>query len=192
MYYLLDRSWAFYPARVDDAFSYDRQGVWWNDGRLFTKPLKTPIEMKLEPYVPGSPDQSPRMPAMFKGKIPMFRDDLLEAFHAGGADNFQIFPARILDPDTGQAHENYKAVNILGMVAAADMTNSIWSAPDAIPLVDVAFEKLVIDPNKTRSLLLFRLAENHAAIMVHERLRDHLVNSGFSELEFHKPEQAAL
>jgi hypothetical protein len=192
MYYLLDRSWAEHPARLPDRGSYDRQGAWWNNGQRFTKPIKTPIEMRLRPYRKGSPDERPLMPAMFKDVVPLYRDDLVAALQSFGVDNLELYPARILDPDNGQYYENYKAVNIIGMVAAADMQKSVWSAPDGIPLVDVAFDKLVIDPNKARDLLFFRLAENNDAVMVHERLRDHLIKSGFTELEFHNPEHVAL
>lgn len=54
MYYVLDRSWAMHPARVDDESSYDDQDVWWDDGQRFTKTIKTPVEMSLEPYQAGS------------------------------------------------------------------------------------------------------------------------------------------
>jgi hypothetical protein len=78
------------------------------------------------------------------------------------------------------------------LIAAADMQKSQWSAPDGIPLIDVAFDRLVIDPAKAADLLFFRLAENNAAVIVHERLRDHLIRAGFTELEFHHPEEVAL
>lgn len=132
------------------------------------------------------------MPALFKGLIPLYRDDLVAALQSCGVDNLDLYPARIFDPDNGQFHENYKAVNIIGMVAAADMQKSVWSASDGIALIDVAFDKLVIDPKKTASLPFFRLAENNAAVLVHQRVRDHLIKAGFTELEFHVPEQIAL
>jgi hypothetical protein len=192
MYFVLDRSWAMNPARVADRASFDRQGLEWDDGAKFDKAVRTPIEVRLKPLEPLAPDQSPLMPALFKGRFPLYRDDLVAALRACGVDNLDVYDARIIDPDNGQVHTNYKAVNILGLVAAADMGKSQWSAADGIPLIDVAFDRLVIDPAKAMDLLFFRLAENNAAVIVHERVRNHLVQAGFAELEFHRPERVAL
>lgn len=192
MYFVLDRSWAKHPARVDDAGSYDRQDVWWNDGALITADLALPITMKLQPFEPKSPDESVKLPSMFKGSVPFFRDDLIAALRAGGADNLQCFDAQVIDPDDGRVHSNYKAVNIIGMMAAADMEKSKWSAPDGIAVIDVAFDQLVIDGAKAKGQLLFRLAENNDAVLVHVALRNHLIKAGFVELEFHDPGEIAL
>jgi hypothetical protein len=78
------------------------------------------------------------------------------ALQSCGVDNLDLYPARIFDPDNDQLHENYKAVNIIGMVAAADMQKSVLSAPDGIAHIDVAFDNnLVVDPKKTASLPFF-------------------------------------
>lgn len=193
MYYILGRLWARSRGRRPDHSSFDRQGVWWNDGHIFTAPIRTPIEARLEPFNPLSPEQSPALPAAFINvKVPLFRDDLIEALREAGVDNIDCYDARLIDPDNGRAHTNYKAVNILGMVAAADMKKSVATVHDGIPLVDVSFDKLVIDHQKTYGFLLFRLAENNSAIVIHERVKRYLLAKGFDELEFFKPENIAL
>jgi len=88
---------------------------------------------------------------------------------------------------------NYKAVNILGLISAADMKKSTATVHDGIPLIDVDFDELVIDEKKTKGIKLFRLAESSNSILVHKSLRDVLLEKGFgSDLEFYKLDEAAL
>lgn len=88
---------------------------------------------------------------------------------------------------------NYKAVNILGLVSAADMQKSIATVHDGIPLIDVDFDELVIDEQKTKGIKLFRLAESTNAILIHESLRDALIEKGFGEdLAFYDLKEAAI
>lgn len=87
----------------------------------------------------------------------------------------------------------WKAVNILGLVAAADMQKSIATVHDGIPLIDVDFDELVIDEKKTKGIKMFRLAESTNAILVHESLRDALIEKGFGEdLAFYDLKEAAI
>jgi hypothetical protein len=59
----------------------------------------------------------------------------------------------------------------------------------AASLRDVRF---AADEKKARGALIFRLAESVNAILVHERLRDHLIANGFRNLEFLEPTDVAL
>lgn len=192
MYYVLGRLYTAHPARIDDKSSYDDQGVWWNDGQIFTKPIKTPIEARLKPYEPSNPDMSPALPSLFKGRVPLYSDALLLALRSAGVDNLDTYEARILDPDTDTWHTSYKAVNVIGMVSAADMAQSVATVHDGIPLIDVSFDRLVIDPKKTYGFLMFRLAENNSAVIVHERVKQAVLAAGIRDLEFFKPENIAL
>jgi hypothetical protein len=192
MYYVLGRLYAAHPARIDDDSSYDDQGVWWDDGQVFTKPISTPIEVRLKPYEPSNPDMSPALPSLFKGRVPLYSDALLSALRSAGVDNLDTYEARILDPDTGKWHTHYKAVNVIGMVSAADMAKSVATVHDGIPLIDVSFDRLVIDPKKTHGILMFRLAENNSAVIVHEQVKQAVLAAGIRDLEFFKPENIAL
>ena|SRR5467141_2481604 len=193
MYYLLGRSSASHPCRHVDAYSYPSfPGLWWDDGARFTQPIPIPIEISLKPLEPLASDHGPDLPAIFLGRIPLFREDFIAALIKGGVDNLELHEARLTDPDTGAAYTNYKAVNIIGLVSAADLGRSTAIIHDNIPLVDVGFDKLVIDEGKAGGALLFRLAENNTAVLVHERLRDHLLDEGFTELEFYNLDEVAL
>jgi len=176
-----------------DRKSYPRiDGIWWNDGARFKQVIPTPIGVSLKPLEERSPDHGPMMPALFLGPIPLFREDFIASLKAGGLDNLDFYEARITDPDTGAVFSNYKAVNVIGIIAAADMGRSTATVHDGIPLVDVEFDELVVDEDKTGGMLMFRLAENNSAILVHERLRDHLLAANFDGLEFHNLDEVAL
>jgi hypothetical protein len=88
----------------------------------------------------------------------------------------QVFPAVITNPETGATLEHYLAVNVVGTIAAADMTKS-----DARPLADVHyFLKLEIDPGKPRDALMFRLAESPMEIIVHDKVAKAIQDGGFT------------
>jgi hypothetical protein len=89
---------------------------------------------------------------------------LVDTLRSCGVDNLQTFPAVITRDDNGESIDGYVVVNVIGMVAAADMGKS-----KTRPLVDVKFfEQLAIDPKHAKGLLMFRLAESKLDIIVAE------------------------
>ena len=101
-----------------------------------------------------------------------------------GVDNLDTYNATIFDPDNGETYNNYSAVNIIGLVAAADMQASDKTIHDGVPLIDVDFDHLVLDESKVKNYTIFRLAEKTTAILVREDLKNHLVNQGFKHVSF--------
>jgi hypothetical protein len=70
-------------------------------------------------------------------------------------------------------------VNIIGLVAAADMV-----ASRTRPFAEVYFfEKLVIDPAKAHTLSIFRLAESPTEIIVSDRIAKALEAGNFVDLK---------
>jgi Immunity protein family (Imm11) len=189
MYFVLDRFWAKHPARWISKRPF--LDVDFDEGMHFDGPIPNPLEIELDPYNRKLSDQGPNMPAYFKGRIPVLRDDLLNAMRQAGADNLDAYPVRLIDPDSGTTYDNYKAVNIIGLIAAADMGASTATVHPGGPVIDVDFDHLVVDETKTGGALIFRLAESTNVILVHERLRDRLLAAGFAELEFLPPESVA-
>ena len=191
MYYLLSsnsrkRRWIGEKPRPIKGMS------WWR-GAVIMLPVPNPLVFKLEPYVPSSPDDDQYMAAVIYTNPPLWRDDFIQALRDCGIYNFDTYNVAIHDPDDGTVHTNYKAVNVLGLVAAADMEKSIATVHDGIPLIDVDFDELVIDEKKTRGISLFRLAESTNAILVHERLRDCLLEKGFgADIAFYDLKEAAI
>ena len=156
--------------------------------------MKVPdlFPVTLKPYNQHASDHSLHLPCFLKGTGLLFRNDLLEAMRSFGVGNLQTFNVALFDPDNGHAYTNDKAANIVGSIAAADMTQSIATVHPGGPVIDVDFDKLVVDESKARGALIFRLAEATNASLVHERLRGFLLARGFDDLDFYDPKEVAL
>jgi len=190
MYYLLSSNSR--PRRRIADRPYIEDVDWWN-GAVITEPVPNPLVFTLDPYEPRSPAEDQYMGAVICTNPPLWRDDFIAALEECGTYNFDLYDVAIHDPDDGTVHTNYKAVNVLGLIAAADMDKSVATVHDGIPLIDVDFDELVVDETKTMDIQLFRLAESSNAILVHERLRDALLKRGFgSDIAFYDLKEAAI
>ena len=80
-----------------------------------------------------------------------------------------------------------------GLISAADMEKSNATIhPNGPAMYDVDFDGLTIDNNKTNGMLFFRLAESTNAIIVHQQVKDMLIEKGFNDLAFYETEKVAL
>lgn len=140
----------------------------WNLGKKFDTPIPSPLEVHLDPEQPGI-----LMP-MFDRTVLLMCDEMVATLKAIGVDNLDTYPAVLIDDLEGKRHENYKAVNIIGLVAAADLGKSVYSTRGGPPLIDADFDKLVIDEAKTHGQSMFRLAECVSAKVVHKRVKEAL------------------
>ena len=187
-YYVLGLS--VKPRRWMDTVPYI-EDVSFMEGTKITNPVPDPVMCELETLNPDASDHGPLLPAVLNTfSEPLFRDDFIEALRTAGVDNFDLYNTAVRDPDNGQTYTNYKLFNLLGVIAAADMKKSkaTYTGP---PLIDVAFDELVVDPLKAGGLLMFRLAEATATILVHEAVRDSL-GGKFDDLEFYSPGEVAI
>ena len=117
-------------------------------------------------------EPSGNMKAMYdESEYPIMREDLIAALQAAGVNNLQLFDAVVRDPGTGKEYTNYKAFNIVGVVAAADMDASELMQTSSSTMIDVDFDSLVIDEEKAKPFKLFRLAESVNAIIVSNNVR---------------------
>lgn len=189
MYYLLEEP--EYPCRSMDDTPFHPE-LKWRMGAKHVHPVPQPLEFILEPLNPHAWDHGPKIPPYFLDGIPLFRDDLLEAMRRGGANNLDAYEAVLIDPDNGKRLSSYKAINILGLIAAADMSKSQAHVNPGGAMLDVDFDRLVVDESKTLGALIFRLLESNNAILVHERLVEHLRKSGFTDITFLDPKDCAL
>ena len=155
----------------------------WYHGSKLDEDFPVPLNYTLDPSRPGN------IPVMIDDTAyPLMRDDLIEALQAAGVDNLQLFPAIIRDPASGVEHKNYKAFNIVGVVAAADMGKSSRMATTQSAMIDVDFSSLVLDEKKAGPFRLFRLAESVNAIIVDEVVRAEVERRGIPGMEFYDPE----
>lgn len=137
-----------------------------SDGTRITEKLPQPLVFDSS----FTRDDPPRS---FVGlSIPVWSSDLVDLFRRIGVDNFECFEATIKGVGPSAEWNGYFAANILGAVAAADMSKSkymeIMRSPGGTPFV--VFQELVLDGKKARPFELFRLAENMGTIVVSERV----------------------
>lgn len=192
MYFVLRRSAAKHPCRRIGRWQFIK-GVSWIRGARIERELPTPLRFTLLPLKPNVSDHGPDMPEWLQGcQVPLFREDFVAALRKAGADNLDTYDTLVEDPDSGTTSRQYKAVNIVGLVAAADMAKSEATVHPGGPVVDVDFDRLVLDESRARGALMFRLAESTAAIFVHDQLRRSLLEAGFQNLDFIEPENSIV
>jgi hypothetical protein len=110
----------------------------------------------------------------YSGRCLMSRR-LVDTLRAEGVDNLQTFDAELRDAATGASRRDFVVVNVLGLVAAADL-----DASQSITLGEGhVFTDLKIDASKACGLLMFRLAESLIDVIVHERIAKAIEAGGF-------------
>jgi hypothetical protein len=112
---------------------------------------------------------------------------LLKALRDSGVDNLQSFDVVLTDPVSGGTNDRYALVNVVGVVACADLGLSQYNARRGTPRIDTQFDSLVIDEDRAGHLDCFRLAECISAVIVHDRVRQSLLERGFTMLTFQDP-----
>ncbi len=137
----------------------------WLTGAPLDYEVPVPIEYEIRRGFPGA------LKPFYDLRYPLMRDDLVEALKAAGVDNLQVFDAVIRDANSGERHTNYRAVNVVGVVAAADMDRSGKSEMSDSDMIDASFESLAVAEGQAAGLLLFRLAESVNAVIAHARVR---------------------
>lgn len=186
MYYMLEYySLGKRPVRTIATFPRVDGVATWLSGTRFTSPVPQPLLFPLEPVEGGD---APEPQILFNSTILVMREDLAAALRESGANNFDAYRAVLEDPTTGKRWTNYLAVNIIGAIAAADLNQSVFTSAGK-PLLDADFESVTIDPTRTHDMSLFRLAECMTALVVSERVKEHLLARGFDSLTFVPPEE---
>jgi len=161
----------------------------WISGRYIDVPVPQPLEFEVEiDEDDREPEEPGQLLEMYDYGVVLMTERLVNALREAGVDNLQAFDAVIRDPRTNRVVTDYKVVNVVGVIAAADMGKSkLYEPPDGAPLIDVSFDSLAIDEKRAGGQLLFRLAESLSAIIVHDRVKQHLLARGFDMLTFRDP-----
>jgi len=153
----------------------------WRMGRRLISKLPNPVVVKI---MPGDPDD---LKEMYYNDAIIMSKRLLEALQEAGVDNLDVYPCVIVNEGSGFRTEDYVAVNLIGLVKAVDIDNSNVTGGDGDHMLDTDFDGLTIDPKKARDYLMFRLAENTSAIVIHRSVKEHLVRKGFTMLSYVEP-----
>lgn len=104
--------------------------------------------------------------------VPLMSDAFVAAIRAVGVTNLQYYRAELHGAD-GTIWNDYHAVNVVGLIACADLSASefteIVDRPGNAPPL-MAFEELKVDAARAHDALLFRLAESPGVILIADRV----------------------
>ena len=153
----------------------------WRLGRRFAAPVAEPIAIAIDPT------HSDALLELYTIDALVMTRRLLTALGEAGVDNLDAYTAVIRNPKSGFATDDYVAVNLIGLVRAADLDRSNVVGGSSDGLIDVDFDGVAIDPARALGLPMFRLAENTSAVVVHRRVARHLIGAGFDMLTFRPP-----
>jgi hypothetical protein len=125
---------------------------------------------------------------LYDFRVCLMSERMVNVLHAAGVDNIDLYPAYLVD-DRTRGRWPFFVVNIIGRVAAADLTRSTWSSSDGAIRGEVHFEQLVLNPPAAAGLLLFRSAENLRTLVIHERVKARLERAGLGGVSFVAPSE---
>lgn len=157
-------------------------GVNWMLGRPIEKEIPTPILIELDPENPGL-----MMPMFYSGVL-LFSDEMITVLHKLGITNFQCFDAILCDTVNNVDYTNYKLINIIGLVAAANLDMSDYDSHGGTANIDTDFDSLFLDDSKIKGQRLFRLSESVNGIVIHEEVKNAFEEHGIEHLDFILPE----
>lgn len=142
-------------------------------GRIIGEPLSEPLVFEVD--FPSDVE----IPHFIGDYIPVFSDFLVKILRSGGVDNFQVFPALLQNPETGQEWSGFWAFNAIGLVPAANRELSegtilMEGDEEGVEIPLIAFNKIVLDKAKTYGFLMFRLAESPKTLIIHHKIEEHI------------------
>jgi hypothetical protein len=164
----------------------DDSDVSWMMGSRFPPDETPPVPLRLD-FDPESAGTVLR--DFYAVPVPLVSRRLLKILQESGVDNLDVYPAVITDPATGQVHDDHVAINIIGTVSAAHLTDSVFDARVPERRISAAIDRLVVDEEAARDTLFFRLAENVSAIVVHERVKERVERENFETVMFLSPDE---
>jgi hypothetical protein len=167
LYYRLTND--LYSANFAGLKTTPRTGVPWTMGVRWTEPVEEPIACELHPE---SADPPPDLILT----IPLFSSRLIEVLKSAGVKNMDLYQAVLHHPVLDKTYPDYRAVNILGRIACADLKQSQYLPDHEPPLMK--FDKLVLDESKTMGVPMFRLAESTLYILVSEKVKQAVEAAG--------------
>jgi len=144
-------------------------------GEIITVQLPDPMEFEVN--FPSDKD----VPHFIGfNSLPVLSELLLKTIMSCGVDNFQTFPAILKNPETGKFWKGFFALNVIGILAAADPVKSesdiiMEGDPDGVDVPLVGFNTIVLDKSKTYDMLMFRLAESPSTLLIHDTVYNHIV-----------------
>lgn len=153
----------------------------WFSGHKFRDPPKEPVIVTIQ----EGEEYADLLP--FWDSVNVMSNVFYKALCDAGIDNLDVYDAILRSEDGKVEYKGFKAYNILGLIRAADLSKTVFNGPPGTRLIDASIESLVIDPDKAMGILMFRLAENVSAVMVHERVKRFIEPMNFPYVQFTEP-----
>ncbi len=164
------------PKRKLADFKVDSLNIGFITGSKLVETVPDPIELTWDP----ENEDGVRVSFYEAAPAPLMIKELVAALQSAGVDNLDTYPV-VIHSETGvpDCHD-YLAVNIIGAIAAADLDKSEYDDEDEDfdGLFDVMFDYIVIDEDKAKGQLLFRMAESVSTVLVHEKVVNVLKEKG--------------
>ncbi len=190
MYQTMAWNYDEYPGRFLEGWPWKTCNFNFEIGiRFKDEKIPNPIEIFTTPISPFVQEMGPAIPDVFDPNGLVLSDRLYRTLVDFGVENLDAYPVVLHDEKTTERFTGYWAINVIGLIAAADLKKSSAIVQPGGPVIDVAFDNLVIDEAKARGALMFRLVENTGNVWLHESLVAHIKKSGFPGIEFFKSSQ---
>jgi hypothetical protein len=154
----------------------------WLSGSRFNVQLPEPLVFQLDPQYGGD------LTDFFPPATPLMSVRMLKGLQAAGVDNIDSYAATLLNRDGQPIAEEFRAINIIGRIACADLAASDCEVDDPDDPVGVDFNSLVLDEDRAGGALFFRLHEAANGIVVHDSVRRALEPLKLRGIVFVKPE----
>ncbi|MBW3571856.1 MAG: hypothetical protein KY467_12195 [Gemmatimonadetes bacterium] len=114
-----------------------------------------------------------------------FRDVLADA---GGADEVEYHPVRLVCTRTGETDLTYRMMNILGNVACLDRAASNFETLGDTPFI-TELRRLAVDLAPLQGRSIARMDEVRDIVLVSGVLRERMERAGITGVEFAAPEE---
>lgn len=132
------------------------------------------------------------LPSFLSQPFPVMSKQLLDVVRAAGVNNIDAYKAEFYYADGTLVVGEYFVINVIGVVAAADMNKSVYDPNQPDKLIAMSFDSLTIDQSKTYSFLMFRLAENIVKIILHEQVKEAIEKANIPYINLYKTEDIAI
>jgi len=197
-YFVLDCMSPLHAEHYQLEVGYPANDRRWEAGLLFSEsderetchPPQEPINVETVEDTEVPPRIYPELTWV---PIPLLSRRLVDALKAAGVNNLQTYETKLVTRfgKNPPPEDLYLAVNLVGLLAAADLAKSKTNPEVAEKMISMDFHSLAIDPSKTHDVLMFRLAENVSAVIVHERVKQAVEAKGITSLSWFAPNQWA-
>lgn len=118
----------------------------------------------------------------------VFSTRLEKLLNGKGVDNIEYYDFEIVNPKSGQKYSDYKIANVVGLVDCVDEGKSDLKYFDDGEIKRI--NKLVLDESKIpQELRIFRLAKRPILTVVHQSIKEVIVEAGITGCVFYKPEE---